>query len=794
MIFKINKIKRRHSSQSVRKSREGTPKFPFPAHMIGIVYKASSLKRKYDIKRMNRPEFLLNGRWVSVFKTELKSSTEVEEVKKAIESVVKQLGKPFRVYLFRSQTNENEYFVVIEIFYFTYDGVMKPLPDHVVRKYGTLHSKSIISKISSQSGKRFKEALPTELSVEQLRYLYLSDVKTDYILFDNTPKFEEFAYDTYTFGIMEEEEEKEGEKSTGSPIIQRVPERSPIVTVGGEEVESTIRMIKPQIPSPQQPSPELPRPTPEFPVGEEFMRKIEGLIEKEEVVPVPRQIESMILTDFDLVNLSEQNNFDGQLLQSLNALDHIMYGNALIEAIKQLEEEGFMLLPFARTVDNNIVYFPFDPQFKVASHTLIVGMTGSGKSYSMRVLLEELLLSGAGIIMIAGDPDTIKYALALKEMLEKSDYVKERAQVKPKVRLITLDILQDEFPFFDEYVKLPPESFSFKIFGEAVSVIRGTRSRQTGAVQEVVFQTLVAPFVKRYLNVGNQEMKTMYDYVKYISSLDIETLKQIVNTFSTIKLPDNSPREKTLESIYFELVVSSFNDDLRLLLTSFGFGKTFDKNFILKLFEPYTLNIIYVPIEKGTIYNLIGYVFLIELFNNLQEQVEKYRFAGFTNPVVVSIDEAHNYLSVESKMFFKALYPDFERQFYKVIKEIRKNGVVIVISTQSPSDIKNKAILEQFGNIIIGKIAQQSETPKELGFPDEIINFLKNMKKKHQLMFKTFYTGTKFLLVRARKSIVDGFNGFDKPEIPKEEVEKVKEKVMETIIRKNESNEIKKEE
>ena len=308
-------------------------------------------------------------------------------------------------------------------------------------------------------------------------------------------------------------------------------------------------------------------------------------------------------------------------------------------------------------------------------HGLIAGATGTGKTVSLKVLTEQLSLSGVPVFLadIKGDLTN----------LAKSGEVNE----KIATRLKNLGI-EDGFE---------PQGFSVRlwdVFGEAGVPVRTTIS------------SMGAPLLARILNLNDTQAGILNIAFKVAADknwdlIDLKDLQAILR-----ELADNSSEYSGVYGNIAKQSVASIQRNLLVLEQEGGhifFGEpALDLADFIQVDAQGrgVINILSATklFNSPSLYSTFLLWMLMRLFENLPEvgDLDKPKLVFF-------FDEAH--------LLFKDAPKVFLDKVEQIVRLIRSKGVGIFFITQNPMDLPEN-ILAQLGNRI--QHALRAYTPKEL--------------------------------------------------------------------------------
>ncbi len=180
----------------------------------------------------------------------------------------------------------------------------------------------------------------------------------------------------------------------------------------------------------------------------------------------------------------------------------------------------------------------------------------------------------------------------------------------------------------------------------------------------------------------------------------------------------------------------------------------FTKEFVYeKMFKPYTFTVIFLPMEKDTVYKKVGVVMFEEFLKILkstsslrQEQIS--RNEPIT-PILVGIDEAHFYFepSVISDVVDVETYIN---EIAEISRTSRKYSYGVILMSQLADDIPKK-VFDNAGVKFIGTLGSKSALSKEFENKKLIQVVVKKLPKRWFLAIDNNIPGGYFLVSATRK-------------------------------------------
>lgn len=352
-------------------------------------------------------------------------------------------------------------------------------------------------------------------------------------------------------------------------------------------------------------------------------------------------------------------------------------------------------------------------------HGLITGASGSGKTTTVKVLVESFSASGVPsfVVDVKGDVASICMEGEINN------------NVESRIKDLKLnDFKYQKFPvtFFDVFSKSghPIRTTISNINPRLLAIMLGLSDAQEGNLA-IVFQ--IAKDENMKLNdLG--DLKSILSYVNDNKDNYIDTYGNITSqSISTIQRNILELEQEGGDYFFGKPELELF-DLLQYDNNGYGFVNIFDAQTLFK---------------KPTLYA----VFLIWLLNNLYDNfpevgdLEKPKLALF-------LDEAH--------LIFSEMSQNLIKQITQIVKLIRSKGVGVYFISQSPSDIPDE-ILSQLGNKV--QHVLRSYTPNdEKAIKAAANSFRTNPKFKTEDAIKELGTGEaliSFLNENGEPQIVD---------------------------------------
>lgn len=451
-----------------------------------------------------------------------------------------------------------------------------------------------------------------------------------------------------------------------------------------------------------------------------------------------------------LKDVWENNDFDYKLARKYQILNYIMrseeYLDVFNKTIKAYDgKKPLWVFNIGYTYDGTQIYFPFI--MGMNNHMAIFGVAGSGKSYGASVLLEEAILRGIPVVIVANNTEWD----VMKELPEKvTPEEAEKIYNNPgfhdniKIQLIIPKSLEDEVDNYDDTFQISIEDISLDDFRMIMSLV-SSGGKDLGALQESVivkFFDMVEPEIevingKKVKKIfkfkdrdGNERpIKTFEDMYEFFLSYTDDELAEMFHL-------DKKRASSTLTGIRNRLYMLKRNK-----YTNKAIG---DKKLpIEKIDKPNTVTIIKMPsVSSASDLATIG-ISMIMLFRIMKE-INKFRGYLYEKydqvppyPIILFIDEAHNYFSSKLESILgKELAKRFIDQVVTAYKEQRKFGVSYFITTQNPGDI-HPDLLAQIINIWVGKINKSDASLLQnlFNIDQQLVRYFLEMSQKYHEFF-----------------------------------------------------------
>lgn len=436
---------------------------------------------------------------------------------------------------------------------------------------------------------------------------------------------------------------------------------------------------------------------------------------------------------------------------------------------------------------NKDILFQLDINKLIASHVLIVGNTGSGKSNTLATIYEglfkeketEIISSNSKFLIIdsngeyneafSDNPNLINRKIlnvrgrntnSLKlpiRSLDEFDWkllleATDKTQF-PVIRSVVTNVKKYIFESKTAYKERISNLVNWKVRDTAISILDSKESPST----KMAGLLKINDFLKNYsLNVNYvsdlsldsilSKIEINNNRIKYSTSSTFDDdLKEIRSEFSNYMVIDSIVSKYSvyefelllnLEYLYRVYKYSISENNISPLLSRFSS----QKEIYSKVFEAF-------DIERRVNYKDLEYLLFGKkpvalcdfsmagkdiarsivslLVSKLFDSAIQLRSKNTKFSYHLVIDEAHNYLSRNSDSREDAISESCIEMFEKVIKEGRKFNTFITMATQRPSDI-TPTLLSQSHNYVIHKLVN----PNDLSIIKNTVPFLDSMSAK----------------------------------------------------------------
>lgn len=337
-------------------------------------------------------------------------------------------------------------------------------------------------------------------------------------------------------------------------------------------------------------------------------------------------------------------------------------------------------------------------------HAVIAGSTGSGKSFTVATVIEQiekLKSSNAILFDIHGEYDTIE-----------GDGIKHYKIAGPG------DDMADDIMFLPYWLLSYDEMLSLML----------DRSDSNAPNQAMLFSRYVVEKKLEYLKkVGKTEMETQFTIDSPIP-YDIEALLDELRVKDTEVVPGASAGRTKQGDFYGKL--SRFIQRLENKITDKRLNFMFSKDtglmeykYMVKLCE-----MLLAPASKDGGVKIINFSevpsdvlpLIVSLIARVIFSVQQWVDRDKIHPVALFCDEAHLYIPENAR---QGVETSSLSSFERIAKEGRKYGVALVVITQRPSEV-NRTVLSQANNFIamrLTNVDDQNVIKKLL--PDNLGNY-----------------------------------------------------------------------
>ena len=447
----------------------------------------------------------------------------------------------------------------------------------------------------------------------------------------------------------------------------------------------------------------------------------------------------------------------------------------------------------------------------------IVGKMGSGKTHVGSNILELNALSGGSSILIITAPNEVKAYSILKKMIEKvrplaksgdcssltnknernlCELLRKLNATDFKIQLATISSLKDSISGvdFDILITIPANELNYGLIRHLST---GTSSRDFANLSRA-FRIGILGLYEYMLNFFKKEnfrrsfadfvvgdppeddpdddkrIGSMYHFFVFMKSISINSVN--TNSIETITLSrlDNDARA-VYDKVKTQFIsISSQYKSILQMFKGISYpiledldepvvaSSNITKDFVFeKFFKPYTLTVIFMPMELGEIYSKVGIILfkvLLEIFaNSMSEFRELQRKRNETfYPIILGVDEAHLY-------FKKTLVQDVVGRVETLVEKIkmisklsRKYSFGLVLMSQNINDIPVD-VFKNSGVRIYGVIDDIREIRDVFDNPKMATFFKQHIRKRwfliHDDMIKGGYIP--FMSTRRLFNILD---------------------------------------
>lgn len=335
-------------------------------------------------------------------------------------------------------------------------------------------------------------------------------------------------------------------------------------------------------------------------------------------------------------------------------------------------------------------------------HAVIVGSTGSGKSYTVATLIEkisELKSCNAILFDIHGEYNPIV-----------GDGIKHYRIAGPS------DLLSDEIMFLPYWLLNYDEMIALML----------DRSDSNAPNQAMMFSKAVMQEKKKYISEKEIDLSdgiTIDSPIPY----DIEGVLSFLDTKNTERIKGDSGREKNGDfngklSRFIQRLNSKISDK-RLNFMFSGDKLLLEYNYMNKLCKQ-----LMSPASQSGGVKIIDFSevpsdilpLMVSLIARLIFSVQQWMDKDKLNLIAIFCDEAHLYIPANAQ---QSIEISSLHSFERIAKEGRKYGVGLVVISQRPSEV-NHTVLSQSSNFIAMRLTNSDDQNviKKL-LPDSIGNF-----------------------------------------------------------------------
>ncbi len=394
--------------------------------------------------------------------------------------------------------------------------------------------------------------------------------------------------------------------------------------------------------------------------------------------------------------------FDSELKEFINPKISPISGTAVFKADKEIlhqinkREKDESNSAYIGKVVNSDTELVLDVSDIVSTHLSVLASTGSGKSYTVGVLLEELLKSKNGGSCVVLDPH--------------GEY-RELSGLLDKERLKNCGVL-DEFKFrdesFPEIEVFDDEEIKVKIsdlsFNELVSII------DDGSLSEKMRHY----FRKAYDEVRNKEF-TKRELLDEILNLEDEDGEKLI---------DSSQHSSTIEGLKWRYRDSVLNKK---------FFQNYTKLNLDRLYQPRKISVIDLSNTSIRDQQLISSVILKKAFKARKGTEKGFYSEGemfLPYPVFTVVEEAHRFTPSSGEAKSKNILK-------KVLSEGRKFGVGVCLVSQRPSKLDSDALSQCMSQITMKLINphDQRHIKESLeSMSEELVNLLPGLSTGEAIM------------------------------------------------------------
>lgn len=438
---------------------------------------------------------------------------------------------------------------------------------------------------------------------------------------------------------------------------------------------------------------------------------------------------------------------------------------------------------------NQEIDFYIDTNKFFASHTLIVGNTGSGKSNTLNLLYSQLFalrnVKKSKFLIIDTNGEYSKAFTKEKSVKSLNTYSSNKNEIhiplsflsKSDWKLLLEATEKTQYPIikklcdfltkkiFDRNISPNISEAIFEHYKNTIITIlqsNAASSNKYGAVMSIkdelsyssdpLYKEIVSHIENAFGGASVNSNRLVYESNVYkdVSNIIIDKLSSSV--ISTQKdsfgiddfgyLLDNEHIARTYKYSSNEQntspLIARFNankKDFKKIFSSFSIGQTFD--IFDELFGANSILVCDVAKTKKDIRRIMVTFICSKLYEQYINNSKRNK-----SSLHLIIDEAHNYLSSQNMEKEDAIAKTCIDTFENIIKEGRKFGVFLTMSTQRPSDITS-TLLSQSHNYVIHKLVN----PKDIEIIKNTVPFIDAMSMKMLSILspgQAIFTGTAF--------------------------------------------------
>ncbi|NJE09333.1 ATP-binding protein [Thermococcus sp. MAR1] len=449
-------------------------------------------------------------------------------------------------------------------------------------------------------------------------------------------------------------------------------------------------------------------------------------------VRIEKHEEMVIMPHEDIYEQAGKNGFDAELMRIKQIIKYILKPEELREKLGELSNAIF--LGIGHTIDGSAVALPFKSFGN--NHSGIFGKSGSGKSYGASVALEELIRRGIPVVVF----DVSGEWFALKKLED----LARKSGKNLKVQSITIKSLAEEFGT-DRAFQVPLSEMTTDDFITLTTVMSSSGKDAIGQKQEYLL-TKLFDYIKHH-----EDIKTFTDLVRWAEEKSAEEV------LAEIGVSDIKEYKKSWTGVFTRIYNLARNPITRDFAGD-------ERVRVEEIDKPYTVTIVRLP-SAGAGQRVETTVALL-MVHKLLKELYRYRMSIYQQnpdylclPIVLFIDEAHNYFNTaELKSLIGRFGDTFVATAVKMIKEVRKFNIAMLIASQSPDDIDNR-ILEQLNTVFIGLLSENKarQLKNYYRFNERLVDYIVNMRSEqfHEFfMLSSYISRDKPILMRFRRSFV----------------------------------------